>query len=126
MPFFNQPNIERKKCVWTTKQKRLLEMCIVQHVEMKIVFTFQPRKRLVSPTVKRANPAAKNLNIAFKDQRPTIMLFGCDGTHCFARNTSRDFEKEKPSPFLEKLLRYSQPSTSEPEPKKVKVLPIMA
>ena len=31
---FNQPNIERKKWVWTTS--RLLEMCIVQHVELKI------------------------------------------------------------------------------------------
>ena len=38
------------------------------------------------------------LNIAFKDQKPTIMLFGGDGTHCFARKTSRDYKKEKPSP----------------------------
>ena len=56
------------------------------------------------------------LNIPFKDQIPTIMLFGGDGTHCFARKTSRDYEK--PSPFLKKFLRQSQPSTSEPEPKK--------
>ena len=27
------------------------------------------------------------------------MLFGGDGTHCFARKTSRDYQKEKPSPF---------------------------
>ena len=33
-------------------------MCIVQHVERKSVFTFQPKKRLVSTTVKSANPAA--------------------------------------------------------------------
>ena len=33
-------------------------MCIVQHVEMKKVFTFQPKKRLVSTTVKSAKPAA--------------------------------------------------------------------
>ena len=46
------------------------------------------------------------------------MLFGGDGTHCFARKTSRDYEKEKPSPFLRKFLHQSQPSTSEPEPKK--------
>ena len=37
--------------------------------------------------------------IPFKDQKPTIMLFGADGTHCFARKTSRDDKKEKPSPF---------------------------
>ena len=48
----------RKNCVWTTKYKRLLEMCIVHYVETKSVFTFQPIKRLVSTTVKSAKPAA--------------------------------------------------------------------
>ena len=33
-------------------------MCIVQHVETKNVFTFQPIKRLVCTTVKSAKPAA--------------------------------------------------------------------
>ena len=61
------------------------------------------------------------MNIPFKDQKPTIMLFGGDGTHCFARNMSRDYEKEKPSPFSKKFLRQSYPSTSEPEPKKAEV-----
>ena len=51
MSHFNQPNIERKNCVWTTKYERLSDMCIVQHVETKSVFTFQPIKRLVSTTV---------------------------------------------------------------------------
>ena len=64
------------------------------------------------------------LNIPFRDQKPTIILFGGDGTHCFARKTSRDYEK-KPSPFLKKFLRQSQPSTSELEPKKVKRSPNM-
>ena len=63
-------------------------------------------------------------NIPFKDQKPTILLFGGDGTHCFARKTSRDYEK-KPSPFLRKFLRQSQPSTPEPVPKKVKSSPNM-
>ena len=58
------------------------------------------------------------LNNPFKDQKPTIMLFGGDGTHCFARKTSLDYEIRKPSPFVKKFLRQSQPSTSEPEPKK--------
>ena len=60
------------------------------------------------------------LNRPFKDQKPTIMLFGGDGTHCFARKTSRGYEKEKPSPFLKNFLRQPQPSTSEPEPKRLK------
>ena len=51
---FNQPNIERKNCVWTTKYETLSELWIVQHVEMKSVFTFEPLKWLVSTTVRSA------------------------------------------------------------------------
>ena len=58
MSHFNQPTIERKNCVWTTKYERLSEIGIVQNVEMKSVFTFQTTKRLVSTTVKSAKPAA--------------------------------------------------------------------
>ena len=54
------------------------------------------------------------------------MLFGGDGTHCFARKTSRDNEKEERSPFLKKFLRQSQTNTSEPEPKRVEVIPFTA
>ena len=63
------------------------------------------------------------LNFPFKDQKSTIMLFGGDGTYCFARKTSSDYEK--PSPFLKKFLRQSQPSTIKPEPKKDKSSPNM-
>ena len=63
------------------------------------------------------------LNIPFRDQKPTIMLFGGDGKHSFAKKTIRDYEK--PSPFLKKFLRQSPPSTSEPVPKKVKTSPNM-
>ena len=41
------------------------------------------------------------LNVPFKDQKPTIMLFGGDATHCFARKASRDYEKEAISIFEE-------------------------
>ena len=74
---------------------------------------------------KKCKACCNVLNIPFKDQKPTIMLFVGDGTHCFARKTSRDYEEEKLSPFLKKFLRQSQPSTSEPEPKKVKLSPNM-
>ena len=67
---------------------------------------------------KKCKACCNLLNIPFRDQKPTIMLFDCDGTHCFARKTSRDYEKEKQSPLLKKFLRHSEPSTSEPEPKK--------
>ena len=58
MSHFNHPNKERNNCVWITKCENLSEMCIVHHVEMKSVFTFQPKKRLVSTTVKSAKPVA--------------------------------------------------------------------
>ena len=72
---------------------------------------------------KKCKACCHVLNIPFKDQKPTIMLFGGDGTHCFARKTSSDYEK--PSPFLKKFLRQSQTSTSEPVPKKDKSSPNM-
>ena len=72
---------------------------------------------------KKCQASCNVLNFPFRDQKPAIMSFGCDGTHCFARKTSRDYEKEKPSPFLKKFLHQSQPSTSELEPKKFKMSP---
>ena len=65
---------------------------------------------------KKCKACCHVLNIPFKEKKPTIMLFGGDGTHCFAKKTGRDYEK--PSPFLKKFLHQSQPSTSEREPKK--------
>ena len=69
---------------------------------------------------KKCKTCCHILNNPFKDQKPTIMLFAGDGTDCFARKTSRDYEK--PSPFLMKFLRQSQ----SPAPKKVEMSPNMA
>ena len=74
---------------------------------------------------KKCKACCNVLNIPFKEQKLTIMLFGGDGTRCFARKTSRDYEKRKPSPFLKNFLRRSQPSTSEIEPKNDKSSPNM-
>ena len=123
MSHFNQPKIERKNCVWTTKYQRLLEVSNVQHVEMKSVLTFQPTKRLVSTTVKSAKPAATNI-AAFKDQKPQVMFFAGDGTHtlCLVKKTTRDCENEKASRFSKKFLRQSQSTTPQAEPKKAKII----
>ena len=75
---------------------------------------------------KKCKVSFQVLNINFKAQKLTIMLFGGDGTHCFARKTSREYEKEKPSPFLKNFFRQSQLSTSEREPKKVEIIPFVA
>ena len=74
---------------------------------------------------KKCKAGCHVLNIPSKDQKTTIMLFGGDGTHCFARKASRDYEK-KPTPFLKKFLRRSNPSTSEPEPEKAEIVLFMA
>ena len=74
---------------------------------------------------KKCNACCHVLPIPFKDQKPTIMLFGGDGTHYFAKKTSRDYQKEKPSLFLKKFPRQSDPSASEPKPKKAEVIPLM-
>ena len=111
MSRFSQPDMDRKNCVWTTS--RLLELCFVQHVEMKSVFTFQPIKRLVSTTVKSAKPAATFLIFVLRTKN---RQFCCLAVTVHIVYTSRDYEK--PSPFLKKFLRQPQPSTSEPEHQK--------
>ena len=74
---------------------------------------------------KKCKACCNVLNIPFKYQKPTIMFFGGDGTQCFERKTSRDYEKEKPFPFLKEFLRQPDRSTSEHEPKKAEVIPFM-
>ena len=44
---------------------------------------------------KKCKTCCHALNIPFKDQTPTIMLFSGDGTHCFVRKASCDYEKLK-------------------------------
>ena len=124
MCYFNQPNIGRKICGWTTKYERLLEMCIVQHVEIKSVFTFLPIKRLVSTIVESAKPAATFWMFVFKTKNRQLCCLVVT-VHIalqerrFATTKKKNYEKEK------KILRRAQPSTSKPEPKKVKMSPIM-
>ena len=50
------------------------------------------------------------------------MLFGGDGTHFFARKTIRDYKKENSTPFLNNFFHQSDSSTSELEPKKLKLI----
>ena len=119
---FNQPNIEKK------------ELCVDNEVQEAIGGVFCPtirnEKCVYTSTNKttsfydreKCKVSCHLSNIPFKDQKPTNMLFGGDGTHCFARKTSRDYEEEKPSPYLMKFLRQSDPSTSKPEPKKAEVI----
>ena len=42
---------------------------------------------------KKCKACCNILNIPFKDQKLTILLFGSDGTQCYARKTSRNYQK---------------------------------
>ena len=59
VPFQSTKYGNKELCVDNTVQETVQsETCIVQNVEMKSVFTFQPIKRLVSTTEKSAKPVA--------------------------------------------------------------------
>ena len=117
-------------CQSTKYRKK--ELCVDNKVREKIGDVYCPTCRIEKCVYistnktnsfydcKKCKACWNVLNIPFKDQKPTIMLFGGNGTHCFAIKTSRDYEKEKPYPFLKKFLRQSQPRTSKPEPKWLK------
>ena len=103
---FNQANIERKNCVWTTS--RLLEMCIVEHVEMKSVFTFQPIIAPVSTTVKSAKPAATFWIFLFRTKIRQLYWLVVTLLIVLQKKSSRDYEKKTIS-FFEEI---SQPITN--------------
>ena len=52
---------------------------------------------------KKCKACCHVLNIPFKDQKPSINLFGGDGTHCFARRTSCNYKKEKTISIFKKI-----------------------
>ena len=122
---FQSTNYKKKELWVENKMKKHIgDMCCPTCRIEKCVW-FPPIKRLVSTTAKSAKPAITFWTFVLRT-RNTIMLFVGDGTPCFAGKTSRDYEKEKRSPFLKKFHRQSQSSTPEREPKKQKFFPFTA
>ena len=68
-------------------------MCFVEHVEIKSVFNFQPKKRLVFATVKSAKPAGTNWMFLSRTKTDNYVFCG-NGTHCCVKKMSRDYEKQ--------------------------------
>ena len=80
----------------TTKYRKK-EMCVDEKVRETIGDVYCPTCRneqcvYISTNqttsfydCKKCKACCHVLNIPFKDQKPTIMLFGGDGTHCFAK-----------------------------------------
>ena len=121
MSQFNQPNMEKKElCVNNKVRETIGDVYCPTCRNEKCVY-ISTNETTSFYDCKKCRACCHALNIPFREQKLTIMLFGGDGTHCFAKKTSRDYEKEKPSPFLKKFHRQSQPSTSEPVLKKVKM-----
>ena len=80
----------------TTKYRKK-EMCVDKRVRENIGDMYCPTCRnekcvYISTNkttsfydCKKCKACCHVLNIPFKDQKPTIMFFGGDGTHCFAK-----------------------------------------
>ena len=94
-------------------------MCFVQHVEMKSVFTFQPKKRLVSTTVKSAKPAVTFWMFLLRTKNGQLYCLVVMEHIALQERRVATTKKENYLHFRTKILRQSRPSTSEPEAKKV-------
>ena len=119
VPFQSTKYRKKKLCVENKVRETTGDVCCPTCRNEKCVY-ISTKKTTSFYDCKKFKACCNDLNLPFKDQKSTIMLFGGDGTHCFARKTSCDYEKEKPSPFLKNFLRQSQRRTSEPEPKMLK------
>ena len=123
VPFHSTKYRKKELCVDRKVQKTIGDMYCPTCRNEKCVY-LSSHKTTSFYDCKKCKACGYVLNVFFLDQNPTIM-FGGDGTHCFARKTSRNYEIEKPSPLLKKFLRQAPPSASEPEPKKAEVIPFM-
>ena len=119
---FNQPNIEKKElCVDNIKTIGDVYCPACRNENCVYIST---NKTTSFYDCKKCKACCHVLDIPFKDQSSTNMFFGGDGTHCLQKRVVAT-TKKKPSPFLKKFLRQSQPSTSELEPKQDKSSPNM-
>ena len=108
VPF--QSNKYRKKelCVDNKIQETIGDMYCPTCRNEKFVY-ISTNKTTRFYDCKKCKTCCHVLNIPSKDQKPTIMLFGGDGTRCFAKKTSRDYKKGKSTPFLKKFsVNYNQ------------------
>ena len=84
------------------KLRRLLEMCIVQHVKATSVITIQTKNYFFN---KKSEARCRVPHIPLNEQKPTLTLFGGDGTNCFAKQTSPNYTK--PSEDIDEQLKLS-------------------
>ena len=94
MYHLNQPNLEKKELCVDNKVRETIGDVFCPTCRTEKCVYISTNKTTSFYDCKKCIASCNVLNIPFKDQKPTIMLFGGDGTHCFARKTSRDYEKK--------------------------------
>ena len=104
VPFQSTKYRKREMCVDNKVQETIADVYCPTCRNQKWVY-ISTNKTTSFYDCKKCKACCHVLNIPFKDKKPTFMLFGGDGTPCFARKTSRDYEK--PTPFLRNILRQS-------------------
>ena len=105
---FNQSNIERKNYFVDNKVRETIGDVYCPTCRSEKCVSISTKKTTSFYECKKCKACCHVLSIPSKDQKPTIMLFGGDGTHCFSRKTSRDNENKKPSPFLKFCANHNQ------------------
>ena len=89
VPFQSTKNRKRDLCVDNIKTIEDVYCPTCRNEKCVYIST---NKRTNFYDSKKCKACCHVLNIPFKDQNPTYTLFGGNGTHCFARKTSRDYE----------------------------------
>ena len=125
VPFQSTKQREKELCVHNKSQEAIGDWYCPTYRNEECVY-FSTHKTSSFYDSKKCTTCCQVLNFLFKDQKLTFMMFGGDGTNCFARKTSRDYEKEKPSPISRNYLGQSESNTPEPKPKKAKIFTFMA
>ena len=98
VPFQSTKNRKKKLCVDNKVRETIGDVYCPTCRNEKCVY-ISTNQTTSFYDCKKCKACCNVLNFPFKEQKPKFMLFGGDGTHCFARKTKRDYEKEKPSPF---------------------------
>ena len=104
VPFQSSKDRKKELCVDNKVQETIGDVyCPICRNEECVYIL--PNKTSNFYDCKKCKSCCHVLNNPFTGRKPRISLIASDGTHCFARKASRDYEKEKPSPLLKKSLR---------------------
>ena len=91
VPFQSTKYIKKKLCVDNIKTIGVVYCPTCKNEKCGYIST---NKTTSFYDCKKCKDCCHVLNFPFKDQKPTIMLFGGDGTHCFAKKSSRETKKK--------------------------------